>query len=96
MTDKQTPTDAALIAFAVETGMRVRTGKGAVSFARAVLARWGTPQPAPAPLSDDTERLREALQRIEGASMSMYATRSDMLEHCQDIARAALAAQGGK
>ena len=96
MTDKQTPTDAELIAFAVETGMRVRTGKGAVSFARAVLARWGTPQPAPAPLSDDTERLREALQRIEGASMSMYATRSDMLEHCQDIARAALAAQGGK
>lgn len=53
------------------------------------------PQPKPAPLSDDTERLREALQRIEGASMSMYATRSDMLEHCQDIARAALAAQGG-
>ena len=54
------------------------------------------PQPAPAPVSDDTERLREALQRIEGASTSMYATRSDMLEHCQDIARAALAAQGGK
>ena len=43
MTNK--PTDAELIAFAVETGMRVRTGKGAVSFARAVLARWGTPQP---------------------------------------------------
>ena len=37
------PTDAELIAFAVETGMRVRTGKGAVSFARAVPARWGTP-----------------------------------------------------
>ena len=37
------PTDAELIAFAVETGMRVRTGKGAVSFARAVLARWGQP-----------------------------------------------------
>ena len=57
---------------------------------------YAAPQPAPAPLSDDTDRLREALQRIEGASMSMYATRSDMLEHCQDIARAALAAQGGK
>ena len=52
------------------------------------------PQPAPAPLSDDTERLREALQCIEGASMSMYATRSDMLEHCQDIARAVLAQWG--
>ena len=57
---------------------------------------WAAPQPAPAPLSDDTKRLREALQRIEGASMSMYATRSDMLEHCQDIARAALAAHGGE
>jgi len=41
MTNK--PTDAELIAFAVETGMRVRTGKGVVSFARAVLARWGQP-----------------------------------------------------
>ena len=39
------PTDAELISFAVETGMRVRTGKGVVSFARAVLARWGTPAP---------------------------------------------------
>ena len=37
------PTDAELISFAVETGMRVRTGKGVVSFARAVLARWGQP-----------------------------------------------------
>lgn len=37
------PTDAELIAFAVETGMRVRTGKGVVSFARAVLTRWGQP-----------------------------------------------------
>ncbi len=35
------PTDAELIAFAVETGMRVRTGKGVVSFARAVLAAQG-------------------------------------------------------
>ena len=44
-TMNNTPTDAELIAFAVETGMRVRTGKGAVSFARAVLAKWGTPLP---------------------------------------------------
>ncbi len=43
MTNK--PTDAELIAFAVETGMRVRTGKGVVTFARAVLAKWGTPAP---------------------------------------------------
>ena len=64
---------------------------------RAVVVALSTEQPPqPATLSDDTDRLREALQRIEGASMSMYATRSDMLEHCQDIASAALAAQGGK
>lgn len=35
--------------------------------------------------------LLEALRRIEGATMSMYATRSDMLEDCQDVARAAIA-----
>ena len=39
------PTDAELIAFAVETGMRVRTGKGVVTFARAVLDKWGQPAP---------------------------------------------------
>ena len=43
MTNK--PTDAELIAFAVETGMRVRTGKGVVTFARAVLDKWGQPAP---------------------------------------------------
>ena len=37
------PTDAEILAFAVEQGMRVRTGKGVVSFARAVLARWAQP-----------------------------------------------------
>ena len=62
----------------------------------AFAARATAPQPAPAPLSDDADRLSEALQRIADASMSMHATRSDMLEHCQDIARAALAAQGGQ
>lgn len=45
------PTDAELIAFAVETGMRVRTGKGVVSFARAVLARWGQPAVAGKPVA---------------------------------------------
>lgn len=44
MTDTQpmAPTDAEIVAFAVENGMRVRTGSGAVKFARAVLAKWGT------------------------------------------------------
>lgn len=45
------PTDAEIVAFAVENGMRVRTGSGAVKFARAVLAKWGSQpvgaQPAP-------------------------------------------------
>lgn len=37
------PTPAEIVAFAVENGMHVRTGRGAVKFARAVLAKWGTP-----------------------------------------------------
>lgn len=45
MTNKPTPTDAEILALAVETGMRVVTGKGAVRYARAVLAKWGTPAP---------------------------------------------------
>lgn len=39
------PTDAEIVAFAVENGVRVRTGNAAVRFARAVLAKWGTPAP---------------------------------------------------
>lgn len=35
------PTDKEIVAFAVENGMHVRTGRGAVKFARAVLAKWG-------------------------------------------------------
>ena len=42
-TQPLTPTDAEIVAFAVENGMHVRTGRGAVKFARAVLAKWGTP-----------------------------------------------------
>ncbi len=38
------PTDAQIVAFAVETGMRVRTGKGAIKLVRAALAKWGQPQ----------------------------------------------------
>ena len=41
------------------------------------------------------DELLEALKRIEGAMMSMYATRSDMLEDCQDLARAAIAKTEG-
>ena len=47
MIDKPTPTDAEIIAVAATEGVRVRTGAAAIKFARAVLAKWGTPQPAP-------------------------------------------------
>ena len=43
MTDK--PSDAEIIMLAVESGVSVRTGKGAVKLARAVLEKWGTPAP---------------------------------------------------
>ena len=43
-TDAQlAPTDAELVALALDEGIKVRTGAGAVRFARAVLARWGQP-----------------------------------------------------
>ena len=45
MIDKPTPTDAEIIAVAATEGVRVRTGAAAIKFARAVLAKWGTPQP---------------------------------------------------
>lgn len=47
------PTDKEIVAFAVENGMHVRTGSGAVKFARAVLEKWGTPPVACAPLTDE-------------------------------------------
>jgi len=37
------PTDAEIVAFAVENGARVRTGKGAIKLVRAALTRWGQP-----------------------------------------------------
>ena len=40
-----TPTDAEIIAVAATEGVRVRTGAAAIKFARAVLAKWGSPQP---------------------------------------------------
>ena len=40
-----TPSDGEIIALAVSEGIKVRTGAGVVKLARAVLAKWGTPQP---------------------------------------------------
>ena len=68
-------------------------------FARAVLAKWGTPQPAPAPLSDDAkDAARYRLLRrgrhwsvIDGIGNDLL--RAEALDAAID---AALAAQGGK
>lgn len=40
------PTDAEIIALAISEGIKVRTGAGVAKLARAVLAKWSTPQPA--------------------------------------------------
>ena len=40
-----TPSDAEIVALAISEGIKVRTGAGAVRLIRAVLAKWGTPQP---------------------------------------------------
>ena len=40
-----TPSDAEIVELAMVEGVRVRTGRGAIRLARAVLAKWGTPQP---------------------------------------------------
>ena len=55
MTDKpsptdpelNTPSDAEIIMLDVESGVSVRTGKGAVKLTRAGLAKWGQPAPQP-------------------------------------------------
>ena len=40
-----TPSDEEIVALARSEGIKVRTGAGVVKLARAVLAKWGTPQP---------------------------------------------------
>ena len=40
-----TPSDAEIVALAISEGIKLRTGAGVVRLARAVLAKWGTPQP---------------------------------------------------
>ncbi len=49
MTDK--PSDAEIIMLAVELGVSVRTGKGAVKLTRAGLAKWGQSAQAADPLT---------------------------------------------
>ena len=97
------PTDKELEAFAIEEQFLLFCDVDEFTqIARAVLAKWGTPQPAPAPLSE-----REAFERdwekrhapvpINGRTRDgRYGDSSiqDAWESWQ--ARAALAAQGGK
>ena len=40
-----TPSDADIVALAISEGIKLRTGAGVVRLARAVLAKWGAPQP---------------------------------------------------
>ena len=51
-------------------------------FAAAVLAKWGTPQPAPAPLSEMPYEKRKAIQEGEqiGASDAWFHARHNMLD----------------
>ena len=47
-----TPSDADIVALAISEGIKLRTGAGVVRLARAVLAKWGTPQQE-APVADE-------------------------------------------
>ena len=107
-----TPSDAAiealakqhLRAFAQFTGAGEVWFEGEVDFARAVLAKWGTPQPAPAPLSDDTALL-DGLARLnwyvgpgdfycdEAGGMNDYDDKNSGPEELRQAIRAAIAAQ---
>ena len=40
-----TPSDEEIVALARSEGIKVRTGAGVVKLARAILAKWGSPQP---------------------------------------------------
>lgn len=48
-----TPSDEDIVALAISEGIKLRTGAGVVKLARAVLAKWGTPQPAREPLTQE-------------------------------------------
>ena len=94
-----TPSDAEIIEL-MRDGYNCRYNDEAdhIEFARAVLAKWAAPQPAPAPLSDDVSQktwaLLDELEKLRGADR--YDEDWDTLNKRDDELRAALAAQGGK
>ena len=85
-----TPSDAEILAlaqqhlkaFAQFTGAGEVWFEGEVEFARAALAKWGTPQPALAPLSEMPYEKRKATQEGEqiGASDAWFKARHEMLD----------------
>ena len=81
-----TPSDAEIIMLAVESGVSVRTGKGAVKLARAVLAKWGSPQPV----------VREPLTDAQIAEMmrDTWGCASIAPRHALEFARAVERAHG--
>ena len=100
-----------LKAFAQFTGAGDVWVEGEVAFARAVLAKWGTPQPAPAPLSDDTKRLDWLDRNIFSREMSEWDAKyghgpdynmwvvfspKGVQGSARNIIDAAIAAQGGE
>lgn len=103
------PTDKELEAFAIEEQFLLFCDVDEFTqIARAVLAKWGTPQPAPAPLSEMPYEKRKAIQEGEqiSASDAWFHARLNMLDTLdrRNVFRAgfdrgwnaALAAQGGK
>ena len=72
-----TPSDAEIIMLAVESGVSVRTGKGAAKLARAVLAKWGTPQPAPESIRSILVRCREF---IDTTKVPAYPSGADLAD----------------
>lgn len=61
------PTDAEIIAVAATEGVRVRTGSAAIKFARAVLAKWGSPVVAREPIDrgDAVNLARNAIEKYD-------------------------------
>ena len=76
-----TPSDEDIVALARSEGIKVRTGAGVVKLARAVLAKWGTPQPVVRePLTD--AQIKELIE--DGV----------FLGNCKEIVRAIERAHG--
>ena len=107
-----TPTDAEIDEVTLDVlgyaALDKETNDTARMIARAVLAKWGTPQPAPAPLSEMPYEKRKAIQEGEqiSASDAWFHARFNMLDTLdrRNVFRAgfdrgwnaAIAAQGGK